>query len=279
MKRTLTPLFFVAMICFAALSASAADVAGIANGVRAASCRGTSAGIEPLRPEPRLDVAARRLAEGMKLEQATGAAHYPAKLSALIRVRTLLGDGGLSRTLAQRFCDIVGDTRLTEIGVYESGAETWLVLAAPFTPPDSADPAELDRRVLELINEARQQGRRCGRKKFAGTMSLQANDALERAAQSHAQDMAKNNFLGHEGSSGGMPGDRATIAGYVWSSIGENVAAGQTTADEVVGTWLASAGHCENLMSPGYGETGVAHAISRSSDKGTYWVQVFATPK
>ncbi len=138
---------------------------------------------------------------------------------------------------------------------------------------------ELDRRVLELINEAREQGRRCGRKSFTATAALRANAALEQAVQSHALDMAENNFLGHEGTSGSLPGDRAATAGYAWASIGENVAAGQTTAEEVVGTWLASSGHCENLMSPDYTETGVAHAVSRSSDKGTYWAQIFGRPK
>jgi uncharacterized protein YkwD len=84
-------------------------------------------------------------------------------------------------------------------------AEAWFVLATPFTPPDSIDPAELNRRVLELINEAREQGRRCGRKTFAATAPLQANAALEQAVQSHTKDMAENNFLGHKGSSGSLP--------------------------------------------------------------------------
>jgi len=268
------------MIVFAAVPmCAAADVVDTVNGVRASSCGVSSGGIEPLRKEPRLDDAAQRLAEGMELERATAAAEYPAKLSASIRVRTLEGEQDLARTLAQRFCNIVGDSRLSEIGVYEFGAEAWFVLAAPFTPPESVDPAELDRRVLELINEARREGRRCGRKRLAAATPLLANAALQIAAQAHAQDMAENNFLGHEGSSGSLPGDRAAAAGYAWSSIGENVAAGQTSAEEVVGTWLASAGHCENLMSADYSETGVAHAVNRSSDKGTYWVQIFGSPK
>lgn len=273
----------IIMVIFVALPAYAAeDVAGIVrivNGVRAESCPGSSADIEPLRPAQRLDDAARQLADGADLTRATKAAHYPAKLSASIRVRTLRGENSLPQILAQRFCDIVGDAELTEMGFYVFGAETWLVLATPFTPPDSLDPAELDRRVLELINAARQQGRRCGRTTLAATTPLQRNNALESAAGSHAQDMAENNFLGHESSSGLMPGDRATKVGYAWSTIGENVAAGQTTAEEVVDTWLASAGHCENLMSPRYTETGVAHAVSDSSDKGTYWVQIFGKSK
>lgn len=70
-----------------------------------------------------------------------------------------------------------------------------------------------------------------------------------------------------------------TRAGYSWKAVAENVAAGQSTAEEAVRTWLESPGHCENLMSPGYSETGIAHAINREAEKGIYWVQVFATPR
>ncbi|MEQ9561926.1 MAG: CAP domain-containing protein, partial [Woeseiaceae bacterium] len=250
-------------------------MADVVNEVRATSCNASSSNIAALRSDPRLDAAARRIADGADLQSATSAVQYPARLSASIRVRTVQGDDGLANTLAQRFCDIVGDAMLKEFGVYEHGAEAWIVFATPFTPDDSVDPAELDRRVLLLINDARQRGVRCGDSEFAATIPLRADTALERAAALHAQDMAENNFLGHAGSSGSLPGERATAAGYAWSAIGENVAAGQTSAEEVVQTWLDSPGHCENLMSPDYSETGVAHAVSNRSDKGTYWVQVF----
>lgn len=252
-----------------------ADVADIVNNVRVTSCNVAASGTPLLRSERRLNEAAQHLADGASLESATTDANYGAKLSASVRIRTLLGEEGLIHMLTQRFCDIVGDARLTEIGAYQYGAETWLVLATPFTPAESVDVAELDQHVLELINESRQQARRCGRTEFASTTPLQKNAALERAAQAHAQDMAANNFLAHAGSSGSKPGDRATLAGYDWSTYGENIAAGQTTADEVVATWLASSGHCETLMNPHYTETGIAHAINRNSDKGTYWVQIF----
>jgi uncharacterized protein YkwD len=265
----------LAVLCVALPAHAIADVAAIVNGVRADSCHRSSDITAPLRREPRLDEAAQRIAGGADLESATAAADYPAKLSASIRARTLQSDGGLAQILSQRFCDIVGDAQLTEIGAYEQGAEIWIVFATPFAPPASVDPADLDREVFELINEARLRGANCGRRQFAATAALQRNDALDNAAQLHAQDMAQNNFLAHEGSSGSMPGNRATNAGFTWSAVGENVAAGQSTAREVVDTWLASTGHCENLMDPAYTATGVAHAVNNRSDKGIYWVQIF----
>jgi uncharacterized protein YkwD len=258
---------------------AAADVIDRVNSVRDGPCRDSSVAAAPFHHEPRLDVAARQLADGDDLEAATRVANYPARLSASIRVRSVQPDDGFEQTLAQRFCDVVGDARLAEIGYFEHGAEVWLVFASPFTPAESVDPDELDRRVLQLINEARLKGVSCGDERYAATTALQENTALTDAAQSHAEDMATHNFLGHGGSSGSMPGGRAKAFGYAWTEVGENVAAGQSTAEEVVDTWLASASHCENLMNPGYSQTGIAHAISYNSDKGIYWVQIFGQPQ
>jgi uncharacterized protein YkwD len=273
MRAILSLLFAILPAC------AAADVIDVVNDVRAGPCRDSSVAAAPFRHEPRLDDAARRLADGADLAGATRAANYPARLSASIRVRSVQPQDGFEQTLAQRFCDVIGDARLAEIGYFEHGAEVWLVFASPFAPAESVDPAELDRRVLQLVNEARLLGTRCGGEQFAATTALQEHPSLKDAAQSHAEDMAAHNFLGHEGSSGSMPGGRAKTFGYAWSAIGENVAAGQPTAREVVDTWLASASHCENLMSADYSQTGIAHAISYDSDKGIYWVQIFAEPK
>jgi uncharacterized protein YkwD len=154
-----------------------------------------------------------------------------------------------------------------------------MVLATPLSPAMLQDALTAGERVLELINEARASARRCGRKKFSATKRLRHAAALRHAAQSHARDMAEHNFLGHVGSDESMPADRATQAGYSWTSVAENVAAGQTTAEEVVDTWLASPGHCANLMNPRYSESGAARATNPDSDQVIYWVQLFAAPE
>ena len=233
----------------------------------------------PLVARTRLDEAARRIASGDGLEKATSRSGYRFKDAASIRVRTTKGDEGIATILAQRFCDIVSDPDLHEIGVHQRGDETWMVLAAPFSPPDPNDAPAVSGRVLELVNEARVQARSCGRKRFPATMPLRQVAALENAAFTHAQDMAARDFLGHKGSDGSMPADRVTRANYAWRSVAENVAAGQTTPGEVVATWLASPGHCENLMSPRYSDTGIAYAVNTDGGRGVYWVQVFAAPE
>ena len=256
-----------------------ADLVDLTNSIRSQGCGELSAADWPLRARMQLDEAARRVAHGVRLETAMSGSGYRAKKSASIHIRTTKSDDGVAQMLAQRFCGIVADSTLHEIGVFRRGEETWMVLAAPFAPPGPDDAPAVSHRVLELINEARRHARRCGRKKFPATTSLKQAAALERAALAHAQDMAARNYIGHKGPDRSMPADRATRAGYAWVSIAENVAAGQTTAEEVVNTWLASPGHCANLMNPRYSDTGVAYAVNPTGEKGIYWAQVFAAPE
>jgi uncharacterized protein YkwD len=254
------------------------DLVDIVNSVRSQGCAELPAVDQPLRSRAQLEEAARRVAHGDGLETATSESGYRARRSASIRIQTTGGDSSVAQILAQRFCKIVADKSLREIGVFRRGDETWMVLATPLSPPTREDAAIAGQRVLDLINDARSHARRCGRRKFRVTTPLRHAAALERAARVHAQDMAARNFLGHAGSDESMPADRVTRAGYSWSSVAENVAAGQTTAEEVVNTWLASPGHCANLMDPRYSESGAALATNPDSERVVYWVQVFATP-
>ena len=65
-------------------------------------------------------------------------------------------------------------------------------------------------------------------------------------------------------------------AGFDWREVAENIAGGQRTPEEAVASWLESAPHCANLMSPAYTQTGVGYAPAGAG--GPYWAQVFATP-
>jgi len=101
---------------------------------------------------------------------------------------------------------------------------------------------------------------------------------LTQAAQLHAQDNAQNDFLSHTGSDGSRLGQRVTAQNYTWSNVGENIAAGQTSEADVMAGWLASPGHCRNIMSANFTQFGGGYALSPVSGSyyGRYWVQVFA---
>ena len=103
------------------------------------------------------------------------------------------------------------------------------------------------------------------------------NDQLEHAASVHAADMYKNNYFGHLSKSGKTFKDRIrgagyTISGYSSFYVGENIARGQRSIQEVMDDWFKSEGHCKNLMNPSFTEVGVAK-------NNLYWVQDFGGRK
>ena len=90
--------------------------------------------------------------------------------------------------------------------------------------------------------------------------------------------MANGNFFDHRDPDGRTPGDRAELAGYSGQRIGENIAAGLDEVEKVVVGWLASPGHCANLMNAQYSELGAAYAVDPKSNAGIYWTALFGAP-
>jgi uncharacterized protein YkwD len=143
----------------------------------------------------------------------------------------------------------------------------------------SGDAAAVSARVLKLVNDARSQPRRCGGDWFPAAKPLTLNATLGRAALQHSMEMAQYAYMEHEGRDGSTPAQRVARAGYEWADVGENVAAGQDTADAVMVSWLASAGHCANIMNARFTEMGVASAVNARDDYGVYWTMSLASPR
>ncbi|ARV60993.1 hypothetical protein BZZ01_22340 [Nostocales cyanobacterium HT-58-2] len=127
-------------------------------------------------------------------------------------------------------------------------------------------------RVVDLTNTERQK---------AGLQPLKLNLNLTNTAQSHSEDMALRDFFSHTGSNGSSMGDRALATGYRFSALGENIAAGYTTPEEVIQGWMNNPGHRENILNPNYQEIGVGY-YNLANDTGTvnyrsYWTQDFRT--
>ena len=139
--------------------------------------------------------------------------------------------------------------------------------------------SDSDKEMLTQVNNARSQARNCGTVNYKATASLSWNCTLETVADEHSRDMGDVNFFSHTGSDGLSVGDRVTNAGYDWTAVGENIAAGQPTIDAVMTAWLDSPGHCENIMSASYTEIGAASYAVSGSDYSIYWTQVFARPR
>jgi uncharacterized protein YkwD len=121
----------------------------------------------------------------------------------------------------------------------------------------------------------------------AGCGPLTLNKALMATAESHARNMAEDNFFGHRDKSGkGFP-SRVRAKGYRLSLAAENIAAGQKTPEKAVQAWLDSPSHRKNIMNCRFRETGIAMVYQpddkpfRGQSMGLryYWVQVFGVQR
>jgi uncharacterized protein YkwD len=147
--------------------------------------------------------------------------------------------------------------------------------APPVVDPDGwpADLVALEDRVLVLVNELRVAGTSCGGSAMAAVPPLVMDPALRRAARLHSEDMAEEGYFDHRSLDGRSPWDRIADAGYDAFPTGENIAAGNSTADATVAQWVNSPGHCRNMMSPDSTEIGVGAYFGGSW--GAYWTQTF----
>jgi len=128
--------------------------------------------------------------------------------------------------------------------------------------------------LLELVNEIRSQGYNCSGSELSPVEPLKWNNQLHKAAQLHAEDMLDNSYLSHNSPDGSTPGERIIEQNYNWITFGENIAYGYNSAQGVLNAWLSSEGHCKNIMKKEFSEIGIGY-----TEKGHYWVQVFAHPR
>jgi uncharacterized protein YkwD len=105
--------------------------------------------------------------------------------------------------------------------------------------------------------------------------ALALDPKLVAAARAHAEDMAAQQKMTHDGKDGSTPSQRIEREKYHPQSSGENVATGQTTADEVMKTWMESPRHRENILGR-FTQAGIA--VARDRDGKPYWCVDFATP-
>lgn len=124
-------------------------------------------------------------------------------------------------------------------------------------------------RVIELTNVERVK---------AGVAPLKREESLTKSARWLAEDMAANNYFAHKDRQGRSIEPRLPDFGYTgYAMIGENIAGGQQTPEQVVAEWMHSPGHRANLLNPDFRELGVAYVHVPNSELQDYWVQDFGT--
>lgn len=122
----------------------------------------------------------------------------------------------------------------------------------------------IERDVIELVNQERAKH---------GLKPLKANWELSRVARFKSDDMRDRNYFNHQSPTYGSPFSMIRAFGISFSTAGENIAAGQTTAWQVMQSWLKSSGHRANILNEGFTEIGVGY--SQGGSYRTYWTQMF----
>jgi uncharacterized protein YkwD len=286
MKSRSPMLPVLAAALFVALPAHGQNRDGLVeliNAYRAApgDCDGRKASAAaPLTPQPALSSV--RVDTGAFLEQALERAGYPVARAEAIFVAGRPDARSALAAIARKYCRTLLSTQFSAVGAGRTGDNWLIVLAEPAAPsalsrlPDLGDVGQA---ILQAVNTARASGRSCGEQQFPAAPAVTWNAALRDAALAHSTDMARQRYFGHQGKDGRVVADRALQAGYHWRRIGENIAAGQESPEEVVAGWLSSPGHCANIMDGRFTEMGAAYAINSARETPrVYWTQVFGTP-
>lgn len=164
-------------------------------------------------------------------------------------------------------------------GAGTGGGGSTLVALVALDASTSCNLPDFRNSLLQQINAARAAARSCGGTAMPAVAPLAWNDALFSAAARHSTDMAVNNYFSHTGLDGRSASQRIAAEGYAWSWVGENIAAGQTSVSTVMSGWLASAGHCANIMRAEYKHVGVSCVQRSGTTYGRYWTMTLARPR
>jgi uncharacterized protein YkwD len=183
------------------------------------------------------------------------------------------GDGPLAREAArEELRDLgVGIARREEIPFYVLlfGLNWQDRLAAKRL--EFGDLSRMRRELRERINRERASRR---------LPPLRPAPSLDGAAQAHAADMLSRSYYGHNSPEGTTVLERSKRAGYRPRLVGENLAQGQESIDQVVEAWMASAIHREHILSPVFSDVGSGVAVGTNGNgHQILWVQCFGKPK
>jgi uncharacterized protein YkwD len=160
-----------------------------------------------------------------------------------------------------------------------SPVEPTATVTATVAPSQTEEGAEIcqpsenagfERSLLTLINQARS---------AAGIPALVEQAQLTGVARSHSAAMGCDQFFDHVDPEAGDVEARVTAAGYSFTAIGENIAAGYESAQAVFDAWAQSPAHEENMLNPAFSQVGIGYVLIEGSQYGSYWTLILAAPE
>jgi uncharacterized protein YkwD len=275
MHRMRALMVVYALLAAPARAATPGEIVALINAYRAApaACAGRpSPALAPLQANAVLEKV--RLAPGRFLQQDLARTGYRAAQVQAIGVSGPSDAPAIMQLLREQHCATLRDPLLTDIGVTGANDQWSIILAAEDIVVPLPSQQDAVAAVLAATNRTRASARTCGTQRFPAAPPLTSSPALSRAALAHSTEMATLRYFSHDGKDGSQVGDRVHQAGYTWRAVGENIASGMRTPEEAVAGWIASPGHCANLMNPGFTDMGAGFAETRGNGI-VLWTQVF----
>lgn len=173
---------------------------------------------------------------------------------------------------ASSYTVVKGDT-LWKIAVKTQTGVQELINANPqLSKPDVIYPGQkinvpeqqsqdIEQEVIKLVNAERAK---------AGLPALKYDWELARVAEHKSQDMHDKKYFDHTSPTYGTPFNMMKNYGIQYTAAGENIAKGQTTAEQVMKAWMNSEGHRANILNKNFTHIGVGYVAD-----GHYWTQMF----
>lgn len=134
-----------------------------------------------------------------------------------------------------------------EAGFWNILDALWGMFRRKPVPPPVPIPNDLADQVLHAMNAARAK---------QGLSPFVRHPCLDTSAQWHCNKMVETGVFAHQCPGEAAFDQRITQAGYTpWAYVSENIAAGQSTAEEVVSDWMNESppndGHRRSILGPG----------------------------
>lgn len=123
---------------------------------------------------------------------------------------------------------------------------------------------QFEREIIRLTNVERSQ---------KGLAPLKTHAELSKVARLKSEDLRDKNYFSHDSPTYGSPFDMIKKFGIKYLSVGENIAAGYSTPEQVVQGWMDSEGHRANILDKNYTHIGVGYA--KGGSYGHYETQLF----
>ena len=254
MNRMFLRVVWAVLLISAGLSASVmshADAISAVQVLRIGGCGGIMPAARPIPRSATLDRVAQRWAAGSSLPAAAQLSDFRGGSTAGLHVNG--PDGSMLELMKGAGCRTLASQRVREVGLYRRGLDNWIVLAFAGAMPDSGMPVGsasgtaaagnvevaprtrlatssqapvLASRALELVNEARARGARCGKRSVRAGAAGEAVRNAGRCRLGHATDMAEHDYFEHQDLAGHSPADRVRAVGYREKLVGENIAYG-----------------------------------------------------